>query len=160
MLLAFVTFWAFISFSQYLLAYMSDIPEETFWYVMRELSGEWQTSSWFWVSMGLIFGFFFLPFFALLPYQSKVRRGRLLAISCWVLAFQLLDLYFNILPSKVPANNVMGYNIVQFVPQIWDLATLVGVGGLCAWAFLRSQAKQEVISIHDPRVEESLNYHE
>ena len=163
MLLAFVTFWAFASFSQYLLTYMSDMPEETWWYNLRELTATWQQSSWWWVSLGLIFGYFFLPFFALMPYQTKVRREWLLGVAIWILAFQLLDLYFNILPSKLPdadPSSVMGYTIVGFMPSVWDLATLIGVGGLCAWAFLRSQAKQEVIPLHDPRVEESLKYHE
>jgi hypothetical protein len=161
MLLAFVTFWAFISFCQYLLVYMSDMPEETWWYNLRELNANWSQSSWWWVSLGLIFGYFFLPFFALLPYQSKVHRGRLLGIAIWVLVFQLLDLYFNILPGKLPdANNVLGYKVVEFIPSIWDLATLIGVGGLCAWAYFRSQAQQEIIPIHDPRIEESLKYHE
>jgi hypothetical protein len=161
MLLAFVTFWAFISFSQYLLTYMSDMPEEAFWYNMRELTANWATSSWWWVSMGLVFGYFFLPFFALLPYESKVRRGRLLGIAIWILFFQLLDLYFNILPNKLPdPTNVLGYRIVEFMPSLWDAATLIGVGGLCAWAFMRSQAREEIIPLHDPRIEESLKYHE
>jgi hypothetical protein len=50
--------------------------------------------------------------------------------------------------------------VVEFVPSIWDFASLVGIGGMCVWAFLRSRAKTEIIPIHDPRIAESLNYHE
>jgi hypothetical protein len=160
--LTFTIFWAYVTFSQYFLIYHANVPEETFWFNLRELNAQWTHSSWWWVSLALIFGYFFLPFFALLSYYNKVRRRGLVLICCWILSFQLLDLYFNILPAAVadPTSKPLGYRVVEFVPSIWDFASLVGIGGMCVWAFLRSRAKTEIIPIHDPRIAESLNYHE
>jgi hypothetical protein len=165
--LTFTIFWAYVTFSQYFLIYNADVPEETFWFNIREMTANWTHNSWWYVSLALIFGYFFLPFFALLSYYNKVRRRSLVVICCWILCFHILDMYFNILPARVALAagdppNTLGYKIVEFIPNIWDLASLVGIGGLCVWACLRSRARAnvEIIPIHDPRIAESLNYHE
>jgi hypothetical protein len=159
---AFTVFWAYISFSQYFLIYNANIPEETFWYNIRELNANWSPNSWWFVSLfGLVLCYFLVPFFYLLFYNNKVTSGRLLFICCWILFFHLIDLYFNILPTQKPYDgNVVGYKVQEFIPTIFDLASLVGIGGICVWAFLRSLKKTEIIPIHDPRIEESINYHE
>ncbi len=159
--LAFTIFWAYISFSQYFLIYNANIPEETFWFNIREMNEDGSTNSWWWVSMALIFFYFLAPFFALLAYKTKVVAKRLLFISAWILVFTLLDLYFNILPSKIKDSSAeLGYAVKQFIPNVFDLAVLVGVGGICIWAMLRSMAKTQPIPIHDPRINESINSHE
>ena len=164
--LAFTVFWAYISFSQYFLIYSANIPEETFWYTIREIDpNTGERSGWFWVSMGLIFGYFFFPFLYLLFYRNKIVGPRLLFIVCWVLVFHLLDLYWNIIPGReiVPgltvgfeARPVLGSHL------LWGLASLVGVGCLCIWSVLRSfqSADADVIPVRDPRILESLHHHE
>ena len=161
--LTFTVFYAYVTFCQYFLIYNADIPEETFWYNLRELTVSWSHNSWWWVSLAIIFGYFFIPFFFLLNYHTKVSRRLLPCVAVWVLCFHILDLYFNVLPGKVADNSVgsiLHYQVRGFRPQIWDIASLIGIGGICVWAFLRSQSKAEAIPIHDPRIEESLNYHE
>ena len=149
-MLAFTVFWAYISFSQYFLIYNANIPEETFWYNMRE------QGAWWWVSMGLIFGYFLFPFIYLLFYANKVNVGRMIFISCWVLSFHLLDLYFNILPSKrLDYDMYVPYN---FSISPWDIAAFLGIGGICAWSFMRSWKKAQVIPVKDPRISESLHH--
>ena len=109
--LAFTVFWAYISFSQYFLIYSANIPEETFWYTIREINpNTGERSGWFWVSMGLIFGHFFFPFLYLLFYRNKIVGPRLLFIVIWILVFHLLDLYWNIIPGReiIPGTGV-GY---------------------------------------------------
>ena len=70
-------------------------------------------------------------------------------------------MYFNILPAKLPSDaNVLGFTVREFRPSIWDVSSLVGIGGLVIWAFLKSRPQAEDIPIHDPRIEESLHYHE
>jgi len=159
--LTFTVFYAYVTFCQYFLIYNADVPEETFWYNLREMTSSWTHNSWWWVSLAIIFGYFFLPFFFLLNYHTKVSRKILPMVAIWVLCFHILDLYFNILPGKVAdATAVLGYQVREFSVSPFDIATLVGVGGLCVSAYLRSLGKTEVIPIHDPRIEESLNYHE
>ncbi len=67
--LTFTIFWAYISFSQYFLIYQANIPEETFWYQIREIDpNTGEKITWWWVGLGLIFGHFFAPFLYLLWY--------------------------------------------------------------------------------------------
>lgn len=154
--LAFTVFWAYISFSQYFLIYNANIPEETFWYNMREMTLDGSKSSWWWVSMALIFGYFVIPFLILLWHNTKVIRARLIAICLWILGFTILDLYFNILPKPFKADNALGYTVQQFVPVWTDLTMLIGVIGVVVWALLRSAARHEPVPINDPRIKESI----
>ncbi len=153
LMLAFTIFWAYIAFSQYFLILNANIPEETFWYVVRE-GGNWWN-----VGLALLFGNFFVPFIFLLFYGNKVNGTSMVAISVWMLVFHLIDIYYNILPSKVE-DWVPVYNFPLFnVSLIWDLAALAGVGGVCAWAFLRSYQTQHPVPLRDPRILESLHHH-
>ncbi|MFP4156625.1 MAG: hypothetical protein ACLFU4_03320 [Opitutales bacterium] len=161
MMLAFTVFWAYISFSQYFIIYNANIPEEVFWYSIREKNYDGSLNSWWWVSMGLIFGQFLIPFLFLLWYKTKVVIWRSVAVSAWILLFTVLDLYWNIIPGKLVApDHGEGYLVRQFSVSIFDLAALVGVGGICIWSMYRSMQKAEPIPIRDPNIEKSLNYTE
>ncbi len=149
--LAFTVFWAYISFSQYFLIYNANIPEETFWYVMRE------QGAWWGVSMGLIFGHFLFSFLFLLFYSNKVKAGPMIFISVWVLFWHLADLYFNILPSKRLDYDL--YIAYPFSITIWDVTAFLGIGAICAWSYLRSWKGSQLIPIRDPRITESLQHH-
>lgn len=159
LMLAFTVFWAYISFSQYFLIYNANIPEETFWYNIRELAADGGKNSWWWVSMGLIFLNFFVPFLYLLWYRNKFGM-RLKVIAIWIGVLHLLDLYWNIVPQKLYADNKMGYVVRQFGINWVDLCMIIGVGALMVWAYLRSAGRERPIPIRDPRIEESINCHE
>ncbi len=152
LMLAFTIFWAYITFSQYFLIQNANIPEETFFYVVRE-HGQWQ-----WLGFGLLFGYFFFPFLYLLFHANKVSPGRMVFISCWILVFALLDIYFNILPSLLTADLIPIYSFLSGF-LIIDLAALAGVGGICVWAYLRSYVTTKPIPVRDPRILEAINHH-
>ena len=157
----FTVFWAYITFCQYFLIYNANIPEETFWFNIRELGADWLKNSWWWIGLfGLIFGYFFIPFFYLLIYTNKVNPKRLLAICIWILSFHIIDLYFNIVPAQKVADNTVGFTVREFSITPWDIASLIGVGGICAWAFMRSMRKAAPIPIRDPRILGSIHHHE
>jgi hypothetical protein len=162
LMLTFTIFWAYISFSQYFLIYSANIPEETFWYNLREMNFDGTTNSWWWVSMGLIFGHFLTPFLCLLWYKTKTVVWRTVAISGWILTFHLVDLYWNIIPGKLvnPDAQAAGYLVRQFSVSWVDIASLVGIGGICVYAFCRSTKKAEPIPIRDPNIVISINYSE
>ncbi len=164
--LAFTVFWAYISFSQYFLIYSANIPEETFWYTIREIDpNTGNLSGWFWVSMGLIFGHFFFPFLFLLSYHRKVNRSQIVFIACWILAFHALDLYWNIIPGReiIPGAKV-GYETRSVLGShlFWGVFSFLGVGCLSVWAVIRSfQSKAaEIVPIRDPRILDSIHHHE
>ena len=157
LMLAFTVFWAYISFSQYFLVYNANIPEETYWYNLREVNADGSKNSWWWISLGLIFFHFFFPFLWLLWYKNKYG-ARIVFISVWFLIFHLIDLYWNILPGKIALES--GYMIRQFTISIWDVSMILGAGGICTWSFARSMKKAQAIPIHDPRILESTNAYE
>ncbi len=161
MALAFTVFWAYISFSQYFLIYQANIPEETFWYKIRHTNADGSTNSWWWIGLALVFCHFLIPFLFLLFYKTKVRIRLILFVATWILVFHLVDLYFNILPSKkAPAENILNYDVRQFGITIWDVATIVGIGGVVLWAYRRSLSEHSPVPLRDPRVGESIDHHE
>jgi hypothetical protein len=164
LMLAFTVFWAYISFSQYFIIYSANIPEETFWYNIRELNPiTGMKSDWWGVSLYLIFGFFFLPFLCLLFYRTKIIAGRLLTIAWVILVGGIFDLWFNAVPRQIVDKTAPeGFVVSPFLSGfLWlDLLAILGFGGIVLGLFLRSSAKAETIPVHDPRILESIHYHE
>ena len=152
--LTFVAFWAYISFSQYFLIYNANIPEETFWYVLREIGSDGLKNSWWYVGLALIFGYFVVPFLALLMYKTKVNPWLISLVSLWGLAFGALDLYYHILP--LPRLTDHGYAVIPFSIEWFDLAAFVGLGALLVFRMLQSAEQNALIALHDPRMAESL----
>ncbi|MDQ1257222.1 MAG: hypothetical protein QG656_1825 [Candidatus Hydrogenedentes bacterium] len=159
LMLAFTVFWAYVTFSQYFLIWNANVPEETFWYNLREVNHDGTPSQWKWIGIiGILFGHFFVPFFFLLSYRYKITRHILRRIAVWILAVILLDMCYNILPALKDAH---GDSLPFFsLHLVWVLTSVVGVGGVCVWAYLRSFPTAKLIPIRDPRIGESLTHHE
>jgi len=151
---AFVIFWAYVTFSQYFLIWNANVPEETFWYNLRE------HGDWYYVGMLILFGHFFVPFLYLLSFRRKSTASGLLPISLWIATIILVDLCYNILPILKDAHGdplpFLSLNL------LWVAASVIGVGGICVWAYLRSFATSgaKLIPVRDPRITESLTFHE
>jgi hypothetical protein len=142
-LLAFIAFWAYVAFSQFMLIWIANIPEEVPWYVLRINGG------WFWVAAFLAIGHFVVPFFLLL--QKSVTRNppRLARVAAWLLLVHWVDLYWLVMPHVHEAGP-------RFTP--WDLTAFVGVGGLTvAFAVWRMRGVA-AIPVRDPYLEDSLRY--
>ena len=156
---AFTVFWAYVTFSQYFLIWNANIPEETFWYNIREIqnsSGE--PNQWKWVGMLLLFGHFFVPFFGLISYPAKISKWWMKLMASWIILIILIDIIYNVWPSK---KDSLGDPIAfAGLHMIWTLTAVIGVGGICAWAYFKSFPTAKLIPIRDPRIGESLTYHE
>jgi len=142
LLFGFVVFWAYIAFSQFMLIWYGNIPEETVWFAER-LEHGWRP-----VTLALALGHFALPFFYLLGRDVKRHRVALAAGAVWLLVFHYVDLYWLVMPSVVEG----------FSPHWLDLATLVGVGGLFAGALGRLVSRPALVPVADPRLPESLSF--
>jgi hypothetical protein len=152
MMLAFTVFWGYIAFSQYFLIWNADVPEETFWYNLREYG------DWWWIGMVLVFGHFLIPFLALLSYRYKVTHRTIRRIAWWILSVIFIDLCWNILPAlKDGRGHPLPFLSLNL---LWAGTSTVGVGGVCIWAYLRSFATTKLIPIHDPRIGECLAHHD
>lgn len=160
LMLAFTVFWAYVTFSQYFLIWNANVPEETFWYNLRELDHDGSTNQWWYVGLLLLFGHFFGPFFFLLSYRFKVTPHIIRRIAYWILFTIFVDMCYNILPAlKDEHGDSLDFLSLNLV---WTVSALVGVGGICVWSYLRSfgSNKAKIIPIRDPRIGESLTYHE
>ncbi len=158
LMLAFTVFWAYVTFSQYFLIWNANVPEETFWYNLRELNHDGSTNQWWYVGLVILFGHFFVPFFALLSYRFKVTPHIIRRIALWNLTIILVDMCYNILPALKDSHE----DSLPFfsLHLLWVLTSVVGVGGVCVWAYLRSLPTTKLIPIRDPRIGESLTHHE
>jgi hypothetical protein len=143
LLFAMVAFWAYMAFSQLLIFWIADLPEEAGFYRLRT-AGTWSI-----VDCALILGHFVVPFFALLNRHWK-RSARYIAIaSAWMLAMHFVDVYWLVLPVHDP----MGAR-----PHWLDLGALLFVGGLsCAW-IVRSHSSAAPLPRHSPGASEGLHY--
>jgi hypothetical protein len=144
LLLAFTVFYAYIHFSQYLIIWNANLPEETFWYALRE-------KGWWWgVSMVLVFGHFLLPFLLLLRIDFKLKLRLMAPLCVWVWVMHFMDMSFNVLP---PLH-------LEGCPWRWtDLACLAFIGGACGFFFLRSLGAHPAYPLKDPRLKEALTVH-
>ena len=159
LIFAFTVFWAYITFSQYFLIWNANIPEETFWYSLREINNsDGVPNQWKWVGLFLLFGHFFLPFLTLIHYRVKLSKTWMPRIAFYIAFVFLIDLIYNVWPSK---KNELGDPLPFLaVHQLWTITAVIGIGGVCVWAYLKSFPTAKLIPIRDPRINESLTHHE
>ena len=138
---AFTIFWGYIGFDQYMLTWYANIPEETIYFRMRN------TESWHILSTLLVVGRFFIPFPILLTQWIKKQPIRLCYLACWVLCMQLLDIYVVVLPQL---------HQTGFSPSLLDLTSLLAVGGIVGWLWLRQVGSANLFPTRDPRLSGSL----
>lgn len=143
-LFAFTVFWAYIAFSQYMLIWYANLPEETIFIIPRSEHG------WMWVSLGLIVFKFVVPFFALLPRWAKRTPTHLAAVSVLILIMQYVDLYWLAYPAFF-------HEEVKF--SLPEILIFLGFLGLFLMALTRFLSKHKVIAARDPRIHESLHHH-
>jgi hypothetical protein len=142
LLLTFVMFWAYMSFSQFLLVWVGNLPEEIPWYLRRSRAG------WQYVVIVIAICHFGLPFFMLLMRDIKEHRGRLLGVAVGLLAMRFLDMFWWV----EPAFNHEG----EYFFWLLDLAAWIGVGGLCVWWFLGLLRSRPLLPLNDPNLAEAL----
>ncbi|HSB16357.1 MAG TPA: hypothetical protein VLE22_18045 [Bryobacteraceae bacterium] len=144
LLFAFSTFWMYIWFSQYMLIWYADIPEETVHYIKRQHQ--------FWMPLfiaNMVLNWV-VPFVVLLPTRTK-RTGSLLAkAAAVVLVGRWLDLYIMIQPATGGSNPRFG---------LWEAAALVGVIAIFILVFSRAMNSAPPVPLGDPHLAESVNYH-
>ena len=140
---AFIVFWAYIAYSQYMLIWYANIPEETVWYLHR------QNGTWAAVSLVLLFGHFVVPFLALISRRPKRRKPLLVAAAVWVLVLHWLDMYWLVMPTVSPEH--LGLHLT-------DLACFIGLGGLFVAAAAHALRNCSLIPERDPRLTESLTF--
>ncbi len=156
MTFAFVVFWAYIAYSQYMLIWYAAIPEETSWYIARGASTRPDdVNAWSFVLLGLLFGHFVLPFLGMMTRSVKRKRNLLCAWAVWLGAMHYVDLLWVTRPSlgdPTPPAPVSATEVVQ-----WALC-LAGLGGIYLAGLAKLAGTKPLIPVKDPRLGESLAF--
>ncbi|PHQ33389.1 hypothetical protein [Rhodopirellula bahusiensis] len=145
LIFGFICFWGYISFSQYMLIWYANIPEETHWFYTRSTDG------WFNVSVLLMVLHWGLPFAGTM---SRHVRRRPWLITCWaayILVLHLVDLYWIIMPEA-------GMGLGGATGIIATLICVIGMIALMLGLMLKLAAGTRVVAVRDPRLGESLAF--
>jgi uncharacterized membrane protein YidH (DUF202 family) len=141
LMLAFTIFWAYIAFSQYMLIWYSNIPEETIYFLRRN------TASWWYLSQFLVVGHFFVPFLFLLFNRGKRTPSFLCGMAIWLLLMHLLDMYVVVLPPL---------HVTGVRPNPLDFFSLLAIGCTLAAVFLKRLGDSALYPLRDPRLAKSI----
>jgi hypothetical protein len=146
LMFVFVNFWAYIAFSQYMLIWYADLPEETLWFLQK-----WE-GSWAVFSILLIIIHFLVPYIVLLSQPSKMDAKKLKFISIWLLFAHLFDLFWLVMPQMEAMEH--GY-VFSWI----DLVFPIGAVGFLMVIFNMKFKKQNLIPVGDPKLKRGMDFH-
>jgi hypothetical protein len=145
LLLAFVMVWAYFNFSQFLIIWSGNIPEEASWYLARMKGG------WGYVGVALVLLHFALPFVLLLSRDLKRNANKLAMVAVGVLAMRFVDVVWLIAPTFTQHSAHEGFNLSWM-----DIAVPIGIGGIWLFVFLGELQKRPLLPFNDPYLPDAL----
>ncbi|HSK71059.1 MAG TPA: hypothetical protein VK892_05150 [Pyrinomonadaceae bacterium] len=150
LMLALVMVWAYFNFSQYLIIWAGNLPEETAWYIAR-MKGTWGV-----IGLLLLFFHFAFPFLVLLQQDFKRKAGWLAKLAIFILVMRLIDMYYLIGPSP----RIVEHGRLDFLANFsWmDIAAPIAVGGIWLWWFFGELMKRPLVPINDPYLENAIGH--
>ncbi|MEM6646003.1 MAG: hypothetical protein AAF730_07100 [Bacteroidota bacterium] len=143
----FTVFWAYIAFSQYMLIWYGNVPEETIWYRHRLEHG------WEYLSAALLAFHFIIPFVILISQGAKKIKPLLAIMAIWFVVMQWLDHYWLVAPSTIY------YGGKHAAMNIFAVSAAVGMFALYYGVFLYRLGRHSLVPYNDPRFEKSLHFH-
>lgn len=144
-LFAFTLFWAYIWYSQFVLIWYGNIPEETVYFVQR-LKGDWT-----WLFYTNLFINFVIPFFILLPRSTKRSGAMIMRVSMLLLVGRWLDLYLMIAPSALGKEASIG---------LIEISMALGFAGIFILIVGQALSRRAVLPPESPILQRSLHYHQ
>jgi len=144
LLLAFLMLWAYFDFSQLLIIWSGNQPEEITFYRTR-LYSEWGV-----VAVVVVIFHFFVPFCLLLSRDLKRNTKLLPKVALWLIFMRVVDLFWMTRPEFTP----------NAWPNLWDLAALLALGGLWFFVFAGQLKQLPLLPLGDPKLAEAIEHHE
>ncbi|MDZ7289036.1 MAG: hypothetical protein ONB44_01505 [candidate division KSB1 bacterium] len=141
--LAFVMLWAYVAFSQFLIIWSANLPEEITWYVHR-LHGGWGV-----MAIALVVFHFAVPFLLLLSRKTKQRVELLARLAAAMIIMRLVDLFWIVAPNFHPE---------KFSIHWMDVLAPLAIGGLWLAVFVWQLQRRALLPLHDPRLKEALHH--
>ena len=142
LLFAFTMVWAYLSFSQFLIIWSANLPEEIPWYQHRTSHG------WEYIGLALVAFHFAVPFIVLLSRRSKRNAAILAGMALWLIVARFLDLFFMIGPEAYTSG--LGFHWL-------DVAAPVGLGGVWVALFLSNLKSRPLLPLRDAGLENALH---
>jgi hypothetical protein len=146
LMLAFVMLWAYLSFSQFLIIWSGNLPEEIPWYVDRVRGG------WGALAILLVLGHFALPFLLLLSRDLKRHSGLLANVAIFVIVMRLVDLIWLVAPTFSHAAEPGAR--FGLMPHWMDVVIPIGLAGVWVFLFARQLRSRSLLPTNDPYFKE------
>ena len=144
LMFAFLMLWAYLSFSQFLIIWSANLPEEIPHYLIR-----WD-NSWRYLSVFIVVGHFILPYALLLSRDLKRNMGKLRVIATWILFARLADYYWHVAPE---------FHHEGFSFSLLDIALPLAIGGIFISLFVSNLTGQSLLPVNDPDLDKALHHH-
>jgi len=141
LLLTLVMLWTYFAFSQYLIIWSGNLPEETVWYVARKQGG------WGAIALGIVMLQFGFPFLMLLSRATKKSSQKLALLAILILAMRIVDVIWLIEPTYSPG---------KFHLSWMDVVAPIAIGGIWLTTFAWQLQKRPLVPINDPQLEQAL----
>ncbi|HEV3218024.1 MAG TPA: hypothetical protein VGZ27_20020 [Vicinamibacterales bacterium] len=141
LMLAFVMLWAYFGFSQYLIIWAGNLPQEISWYAHRLQTG------WRFVGITLILFHFVVPFVLLLSRTMKREADLILKVAIGILFVRLVDLFWLIAPE---------FHTGGLAVSWLDIVLPVSLGAVWLGFFISQLRRRTILPVHDPEFEEAL----
>ncbi len=134
-MLAFVMVWAYFNFSQWLIIWAGNLPEEIPWYV-RRMNGGWEVAGLF-----LVVFHFAVPFALLLSQRLKRKTRTLVWLASWLMVMRIVDIFWHIEPASHPTFHVSWLHFT----------IVVGIGGLWMAYFFHNLRSRPLLAVNAPQ---------
>lgn len=153
LIFGFIFFWTYIGFSQFMLIWYANIPEETEWFYFR------QQEVWVWVSLALVFFHWMLPFAGTMSLHVRRRPGLMFFWAAYLLVMHFVDVYWMIMPqAREIAADAAPATMGGTAGIAASLLCVVGMSTLLIGLMLRVAGSTKVIPVRDPRIRESIAF--
>jgi hypothetical protein len=143
-LFAFLMLWAYLSFSQFLIIWSANIPEEIPHYLNR-----WE-NSWKYLSIFIVVGHFMVPYALLLSRDLKRNYHKLRIIAAWILFARIADYWWHVAPELHRDGLTIG---------LLDVALPLVLGGIFISLFVAQLGGRSLLPVRDPQLERALHHH-
>ncbi len=143
-LFAFLMLWAYLSFSQFLIIWSANIPEEIPHYLDR-----WE-NSYKYLSIFIVVGHFMIPYALLLSRDLKRNMGKLRVIATWILFARVADYYWHVAPEL----HKEGLSL-----NLLDFALPLAIGGVFISLFVSQLGGRSLLPVNDPDLDKALHHH-
>ena len=145
LIFGFIFFWVYISFSQFMLIWYGNIPEETEWFWLR------QEDSWGWIAIVLILLHWLLPFVCTMSRVLRRKPSYVFFWACYILVMHFIDIYWMIMPDA-------GHGMGSVMGVASSLLCVVGMSALMLGLILRVAGDHKIAAVRDPRFRESMAF--